>query len=224
MTMQLFRVRMALVLAAVSCAVFAEDHPVRVACIGDSITNAASSGAREKTAYPAQMQAMLGAGYVVKNYGVGGATMLKKSERPYWGLKEYGEAKAFAPDIVVIKLGSNDSKPQHWDKVAYEADYRAMVEELQALPSRPRLILVRSVPAFSEQFKIRNTVILGEIIPVVDKIAIEKQLPVVDAYNRLRDYGSTFPDGIHPNEAGCKVLAEAIAEEVRETAAGLKHE
>ena len=184
MRIQFIRASAVLFLAAASCAVFAEDHPIRVACIGDSITNAASTGAREKTAYPAQMQVMLGAGFDVKNYGVGGATMLKKSEKPYWGLKEYGDAKAFAPDIVVIKLGSNDSKPQHWDKAVYEADYRAMVDELQALPSHPRLILVRPVPAFSEQFKIRNNVILGDIIPIVDKIAVERRLPVVRSEER----------------------------------------
>ncbi len=211
----------ALCLVLVSARAMGEDRPLRVACIGDSITNAASSGAREKTSYPAQMQGMLGAGYDVKNFGVGGATMLRKSEKPYWTLKEYAEAKAFAPDIVVIKLGSNDSKPQHWDREAYERDYRDMVAEVAALPSRPRIILCRPVPAFSESFKIRNSVIFGDIIPIIDKISSEFRLPVVDAYNALREYGHTFPDGIHPNEEGCKVLAGVVAEMVRTVAFGI---
>jgi lysophospholipase L1-like esterase len=212
----------ALCVAILSARTMAEDRPIRVACIGDSITNAASTGAREKTAYPAQLQVMLGADYEVKNYGVGGATMLRKSERPYWTLKEYADAKAFAPDVVVIKLGTNDSKPKHWDREAYDRDYRDMVDELEALPSQPKIILCRPVPAFSEAFGIRNSVILGEIIPIVDKIAADHHLPIVDAYNALIDYGRTFPDGIHPNEEGCKVLAGAVAEVVRAVAVGIQ--
>lgn len=201
--------------------VSAEDRPIRVACIGDSITHAASTGERGKTDYPAQMQGMLGAGFEVKNFGVSGATMLKKSELPYWSRQEYADAKAFAPDIVAIKLGTNDYKPQHWNKDAYAADYRAMIDELQALPSHPRIILVRPVPAFSEAFKIRNSVIIGDIIPIVDKISVERSLPEADAYNRLLSRGAEFPDGIHPNEAGCKELAATVAEQVRALAASV---
>lgn len=194
----------------------AQKPPVRVACIGDSITFAAASGKREETSYPAQLQTLLGKGYEVRNYGVSGATMLRASERPYWTQKQYAEAKEYAPDIIVIKLGTNDSKPQHWNRDAYARDYRDMVDELAALPSNPRIILCRPVPAFSENFKIRNTVIVGEIIPIVDEIAIEKRVPVVDAYNALLDHGLDFPDGIHPDAAGCNALAKAVAEVVKD--------
>lgn len=200
----------------------AEDRPIRVACIGDSITYAASTGAREKTSYPAQLQGMLGAGYEVKNFGVSGATMLKKGNHPYWGLPAFKDAQAFEPDIVVIKLGSNDSKPVNWNAEAYESDYREMVDMLLALPSRPTVLLCRPVPAFSQAFGISNDVILNEIIPIVGRIAEEKRLDVVDAYNALLRYGRTFPDGIHPNEEGCKVLAQTVAESVK-AAAVVRH-
>jgi lysophospholipase L1-like esterase len=99
-----------------------------------------------------------------------------------------------------------------------------MIKELQALPSHPRLILCRPVPAFSESFKIRNSIIIESIIPTLDKLAVELHLPVVDAYNALHDYGRTFPDGIHPDEEGCKVLAESVAEVVRKVATGIARE
>jgi len=224
----MFKIRVA-VLAALTVwsAVFAmasaEDRPVRVACIGDSITYSAFTGKREETAYPSQLQALLGDGFEVKNFGVSGATMLKVSNLPYWDLPAFKGAQEFAPDIVTIKLGTNDSKPPHWNAEKYEADYREMVDLLLALPSHPTVILIRPVPAFSENFGIRNSVILGEIIPIVDQIAADKHLTIVDAYNALLDYGDTFPDGIHPNDKGCKVIAETLAPAVK-NAAKARHE
>jgi len=195
--------------------VAAQQAPIRVACIGDSITFAASSGKREETSYPAQLQTLLGKGYEVRNFGVSGATMLRASERPYWLQKDFAAAKEFAPDIVVIMLGTNDSKPQHWNREAYARDYRDLVDEFAALPSQPKIILCRPVPAFSDAFKINNSVIVGDIIPIVDEIALEKRLPVVDAYNALLGLAANFPDGIHPDAGGCKVLAKAVAEVVK---------
>lgn len=208
---------------AANAATNAEDRPVRVACIGDSITFAAAGRDRATTPYPAQLQSMLGDAFEVKNFGVSGATMLKSGNLPYWGLPAFKDAQAFEPDIVTIKLGSNDSKPQNWNAEKYESDYREMVDLLQALPSKPTVILIRSVPAFSDAFGISNKVILGEIVPIVDRIAADEHLTVVDAYNALLNHGDMFPDGIHPNAAGCNLVAEAVAPAVSK-AAEARHE
>src|SRR5436305_14122743 len=72
----------------------------RVACVGDSIT---AGG------YPGQLQKMLDTvadKYVVKNFGVGGATMMMKSDRPYAKQTKYEDALKFEPDIVVLMLGT----------------------------------------------------------------------------------------------------------------------
>lgn len=53
---------------------------------------------------------MLGKDYVVNNYGVGGCTMLRKGDCPYWEKQAYKDALASDPDIVFIDLGGNDSK------------------------------------------------------------------------------------------------------------------
>src|SRR5690606_15131906 len=121
-------------------------------------------------------------------------------------------------DIVTIKLGSNDSKPPNWDAAKYEADYREMSETLQALPSEPTVILIRSGPAFSDNFSIRNEVIANEIIPIVDRLGVEFGLRVIDLYNGMREHGATFPDGIHPSAEGSRIAAEQIAPFIREAA------
>src|ERR1700743_2827645 len=87
-----------------------QDKKIIVACIGDSITYGARLHDRDKESYPAQLQVLLGNKYVVNNYGVNSATLLRKGNVPYWKTKEYQSALNSTPDIVFIKLGTNDTK------------------------------------------------------------------------------------------------------------------
>src|SRR5689334_724667 len=82
--------------------------PVNVACIGDSITQ--GSGAAKGQSYPSQLQAMLGDQWKVGNFGVSGRTLLKKGDYPYWKENAYQDALKSAPDVVIIMLGTNDTK------------------------------------------------------------------------------------------------------------------
>ncbi len=191
----------------------ASKSKIKVACIGDSITNAAAGGGRAK-AYPAQLQEILGDAYQVENFGVSGATMVKKGDLPYWRLTAFKNVKEFGADIVTIKLGTNDSKPQNWNKENYEADYREMIQTLKALPSKPTIILCRPVPAFTDAFGISDSMIKDEAIPIVDKLGKEFGLTVVDLYAALHDHADTFPDGIHPDEKGSRLIAETLAKAV----------
>ena len=56
-------------------------EPIRVACVGDSITEGA--GASGGNSYPSQLGKMLGEKWTVGNFGVSGTTMLKKGDSPY---------------------------------------------------------------------------------------------------------------------------------------------
>src|SRR5438477_7762110 len=118
----------------------AYDHAVRVACVGDSITYGAGLEHRETNSYPANLGRLLGSRFEVRNFGVSGATLLKKGDKPYWSFPEFTALNAFAPDAIVLKLGTNDSKPQNWihgDEFA--GDLRQMLDSLAHLPSKPRL-------------------------------------------------------------------------------------
>ena len=68
-------------------ALFAEAK--KVACLGDSITFGAGVKNRGENNYPLQLEKMLGNNYQVKNFGVNGATILKKGDKPYWKLGAY---------------------------------------------------------------------------------------------------------------------------------------
>lgn len=120
--------------------------PIVVACVGDSLTAEGSHGRPPPhMAYPDQLQGLLGPGYKVENFGHGGGTVLKKGDFTYWKKKEYPRALASRPNIVVIMLGTNDSKPQNWvygDE--YVSDYRDLIESFQALDTHPRIYLAAS--------------------------------------------------------------------------------
>ena len=86
-------------------------EPVRVACVGDSITFGHGIKDRLHDAYPGVLSTMLGERYDVRNFGVSGTTTMMGTDMPYMNEQAYKEALEFNPQIVTIKLGTNDSKP-----------------------------------------------------------------------------------------------------------------
>ncbi|MDY0357639.1 MAG: GDSL-type esterase/lipase family protein [Sedimentisphaerales bacterium] len=185
-----------------------------VACVGDSITYGSGISDRLRDGYPAQLERMLkefDPAWEVENFGVSGATLLSKGDRPYIRESAYQSARASNPDIVIIKLGTNDSKPQNWAYAnEYVSDYIAMIEAFRALPSGPVVWICKPVPAFYVNFTIRPQVIHDEILPMIDEISAQTGAPVIDLYTALEDHGNLFPDGIHPNAEGAGLMAEAI--------------
>ena len=100
---------------------------VRVACIGNSITDGHGIELASAYGYPALLQKKLGSGYWVKNFGVSARTLLNKGDHPYMNELAWRDALAFDPDIVVIKLGTNDSKPQNWQ---HASEFRSDLEQM----------------------------------------------------------------------------------------------
>ena len=186
---------------------------IRVACIGNSITFGSGIDKSDKQGYPAQLQNLLGSGYHVRNFGLGARTMLSTGDHPYMNEYMWKDCKDFNPDIAIIKLGTNDSKTANWNAKQYEIDMQKMIDELKALPSHPRIILGYPAKAWKEQWTIREEVITGEIIPIIDKVAKKNKLEVVDFHTPTSASADLFTsDMIHPNPKGAKVLAETAKE------------
>ncbi len=185
--------------------------PIKVACIGNSITFGSGIPDRPRDSYPSQLARMLGEKWEVRNFGVGGRTMLRKGDFPFWNEEAWQQAKAFLPDVVIIKLGTNDTKPQNW-KFGNEfySDYRAMVKELKALPSHPKIYVCKPVPAYASRWGINDSIVVHGVIPAVEKLAKDESLPIVDLYAALSEKASLFPDQIHPNAEGAGLMAKTI--------------
>ena len=194
----------------------AREAPKRIACVGDSITFGAAIKDRVKNCYPAQLGRMLGEKFEVRNFGVNGATLLKKGDKPYWKLKAYANARDFQPEIVVIKLGTNDSKPRNWKhKEEYVADYVALIESFRKLASKPVVWLCYPVPAYPGRWGITDKVMKEEVMPRLDEVAKKSGCKVIDLYSALSDKKEMFPDLVHPNAKGATLIAEAVSSAIK---------
>jgi len=202
----------ALILAIIIFASCTSD-PITVTCIGNSITYGSGIEDRVANSYPAQLQEILGEEYEVWNFGYSGRTLLKKGDYPFWNEVHLKAAKAVNPDIVIIKLGTNDTKPQNWQFANdFEGDYKALIQEFINLPSQPKIWLCYPLPVFEERWGIRDSVVVHGIIPVIDVISEDLDLPIIDLYHPFLDKGSMFPDAVHPDKEGAKIMASIIAE------------
>lgn len=187
---------------------------IRIACIGNSITYGSGLADRSKESYPAQLQVLLGRGYEVLNFGVSGATMLKKGNKPYWNTPEYQKVLASEPNLVFIKLGTNDSKLINRPMMGnFLDDYRDMISVLGKLNSKPRVVLLLPVKAFSDdKFGISGSYLKDSIIPLIRKLGYGEHLEVIDLYSLFADKEALLADKIHPNAAGDGFIAARLKE------------
>lgn len=195
---------------------FCSGQKIKVACVGNSITYGAGIVNREKNSYPAQLQVYLGDRYKVRNWGISGATVLHKGDYPYVRSEAYKQALASCPDIVFIKLGTNDSKPQNIRfKQDFKSDYRELIRSFSKLPSKPRIILLSPLRCFlPETASIKNSVIRTALVPEIKEIAREEQLEYVDLYDLTGgEYRkSVMPDRLHPSSIGAGLIARRLYE------------
>lgn len=191
--------------------------PIRIACVGNSITYGSGVVNREKNSYPAQLQSMLGTDYFVRNFGLGGTTLLKNGNKPYWESAQFQQSLEFQPDIVFIKLGTNDSKAVNRPFLKeFNKDLQALIKKYQDLASRPRVVLLLPLPSFSsDSMGIYDPVIVQQIHPVIQQVALESGVELVDCYQLFIDQANLIPDKIHPNSLGATVLAKRLYEVVK---------
>ncbi|WP_125042226.1 GDSL-type esterase/lipase family protein [Bacteroides faecalis] len=180
---------------------------IKIACIGNSITEGPDN-------YPTPLAKMLGDKYEIGNFGKWGHTLLRKGDHPYMSTEAFVNAQKFQPDIVIIKLGTNDSKPENWEyKDEFQLDLEYMVRTFKHCGSKPKIILCRCIPAGNNLYGIRNDVITKEIYPIQRKVAKKFHLKLVDLYTPFEQkVDSTYYvwDNVHLNKKGSCILAGYI--------------
>jgi len=221
----LLRLSLALAVVAlpVSLANAAESQPIRVACVGDSITYGAGLKNRGSQSYPAWLGRWMGPGYDVRNFGRSGATLLHKGNLPYVKQPQHDEAVAFKPDIVIIMLGTNDSKhhggglattnavAENWRyKGDYVSDYRALIAEFRRANPSAQIYVCCPPPCFPGRWGIDDNTIHFEVIPLIRKVAKRSHAKVIDLYTPFAGKSDYFLDTVHPNAAGAKMMAEIV--------------
>ena len=199
----------------------------RILCIGDSITfGAGVVPMRWRDSYPAILQQKLGHEYQVLNYGISGATMQLSSDKPYSQIF-MDAAEKTEPEICILMLGTNDSKPYNWNPESFTKDMAKRVVRIQDFPSAPKIILAIPPAAFGNPiaYGINDDIIREQIRPILMEYGKAKQLQVIDLYQETKAHPEWFTDGVHPNREGNQRIAEIAYRKLQEilTEGEIKH-
>ena len=201
-----------------------------MACLGDSIT----AGVRYSDAklnYPDQLQQILGDQYKVRNFGIGGATLIKTGRPNVW--QNLDEVMKFQPHIVVVSLGTNDTvsgKRENWENInRFETDYTELVSKLKNMPTSPQIFIatptaiVLETPGLSED-RLTNLTErkprLQELCQRIRTIAREIKLidvTLLELNHVLANHPEllTEKDGVHPNDKGYLAIAQTVAAQIQ---------
>jgi lysophospholipase L1-like esterase len=180
-----------------------ESGPIRVACVGDSIT--------ERSWYPVKLRLLLGDNYTVANFGVSGSTVSLDSKIPYMNQTEFQMAIQFQPDIVIIMLGTNDANPEiTQNETNFEADYTQLVTSFERLEGEQLIWVVKSPPICTNNSNYNNTYLTNTVIPHIDDLANQMNLPTIDINSAFGNHSDYFADGVHPNIEGADLIASHV--------------
>lgn len=190
--------------------------PIRIACVGDSITWGFLILHRARDCYPAQLQGLLGDDVTVGNFGVNGHTLQDSGDRPYRRSQQYRESGEFGANFVLIMLGTNDSRPGNWHGAAhYLDDYRELVKHYRELPSAPRVFAMTPPAVYGRggAGKVMygmSAAAIDEMCVAVRELARDEHLGLIDVHVATSGHPEAFKlDGVHPGAAGATLIARA---------------
>ena len=75
--------------------------------------------------------------------------MLNKGDVAYMSEQAWRDAQAFKPDIAIIKLGTNDTKPQNWK---HSAEFKQDLEQMIKALGNAKIFLCTPIPAFKDSW------------------------------------------------------------------------
>ncbi len=180
-----------------------EGKQIRVACIGDSIT--------QGSGYPSKLLDLLGSNYTVANFGVCGSTVSSVSKTPYMDQTAFQEAIDYHPDIVIIMLGTNDANPDiAQNETSFETDYSQLIASFEQIEGTQLIWVVKSPPIFAQDSSYNNTYLETSIFPQIDNLADQMNLPTIDMYNAFSNHSDYFMDGVHPDSDGASLIASHV--------------
>ena len=169
-----------------------------VVALGDSLT--AGFGVAVEEAWPALLEARLrreGYSYRVVNAGVSGDTTAGGLRRVDWVLRS-------RPQVAVVALGANDGL-RGLDTDAMERNLLGIVERLRAGGARVLVVGMRVPTNYGDTYGQAFRDVYPDVARRTGSALMPFLLDGVAAEPRLN-----LADGIHPNAAGHRVIAERL--------------
>ena len=181
--------------------------PIRVLCMGDSITQGTGSSNQGFYSWPAQLSELLGDGYVVFNNARHGCTLA--SWQNEW-MKP--SALKLDADIIICAIGTNDyiGGWNTFDAATYKSSYAALLKEIAAANSNgvtPRIYVCKP-PHQSKDFEAYRP----GVSAMFDEISVANNWPVIDFLSRFGGQSAQFADNLHLNDRGLGIMAEIAFE------------
>jgi len=184
---------------------------LKIVCLGDSITYGHKLADPSHESYPARLRQLAHGSWDVLNLGVNGATVLKKGDIPITTQKAYQRVIRSEPDVVVVILGTNDTKNINWQHIdQFVGDYTALIKKLQGLPSKPRVIVCTVPPVFANYANGINVQHEEKINILVKKVVSMTKVDFLDLYTPLSKESFLFADGVHPNAQAAQEIASLV--------------
>jgi acyl-CoA thioesterase-1 len=169
-----------------------------VVALGDSLT--AGLGVAPDEAWPALIEARLrreGYPYRVVNAGVSGDTTAGGLRRVDWVLKN-------RPEVAVVALGANDGL-RGLGTETMESNLVAIVDRLRGAGARVLVAGMQVPPNYGAAYTRAFSGVFPDVARRTGSALMPFLLDGVAADPRLN-----LPDGIHPNAAGHRAIAEHL--------------
>lgn len=199
---------------------------LRVACIGDSLTKGHSW---PNESYPSLLSQKATESFEVGNFGENGISATgyggawNNPNMKYMKQHFYTDSIAFAPDVFVVILGSNDAN--QWDNAApiYEQEYRTLIKSyIEEFPLARIVMMVSPPTAKGNAFGIPNDIIRDNVNPIQREIAEDYGCDIIDLREEFEatvEYETKYlrpNDGVHFT----REAADYVASRVKETILG----
>ena len=100
----------------------AREGPIRVPCLGNSVTY----GAGLVNTHPERLRVLLGDQCEARSFGVSAATILNRGDVAYRNQQAFIDVVEFGPTRIVITSGTNDSKTHNclYEDELYQVAFR----------------------------------------------------------------------------------------------------
>ncbi len=160
------------------------------------------------------------------NFGHSGATLLNRGHRPYTKLPEFRAALDFKADLVIIHLGLNDTDPRNWPDWSEEfiPDYCAMIDSFRTANPKAKVWICEMTPIFHDhkRFDSGTREWHGQIQAHIRQVAKTAGTGLIDLHTPLHKRPDLFPDALHPDAEGAKILAKTVCSAITGNYGGLK--
>lgn len=211
-----------------------EKKIIKVACVGDSITQGINSSDPKTQTYPAYIQEMLGYDYYVMNAGLSGYSICDIDVYAYYKSRQFAESRDMRPDVVLFALGTNDANPtptqpyKNWDDPQYDRTnvfikstndllnaYKRANPDVQIYIILPASLFKVGADGWDAEAWTAN--IVKHSHPLLVQIAKDNNLPTIDMFPWSLEHKEVFTDGLHPKNETYKTFAQYIYDSVKDT-------